>query len=80
MTQAARRLPDPEQCSKCSGHGTVYYSVKKPGYRYQRRKCLTCGWRWTTFISIINPAKIRFVPTKRRRKSNSLGIAGAKAD
>jgi transcriptional regulator NrdR family protein len=38
------------QCPDCNGESTVYNSrAKVNGFVWRRRKCLSCGRRWTTY-------------------------------
>jgi DNA-directed RNA polymerase subunit M/transcription elongation factor TFIIS len=59
------KLPDPEHCRACGARGNVFMSMKLDGYRRQRRQCVKCGHRWSTFVSVLSPARVRLrIPPK----------------
>lgn len=54
------RLPDPENCRACAVRGRIVESRKSAhGYRRRRHVCPTCARRWSTWQSVINPARVR---------------------
>lgn len=66
------KLRPPETCpnghGRLSGHvvdSRVYQpTATTPGYRRRRHKCEVCSERWTSYQSLVNLSKIRFVNHK----------------
>lgn len=50
------KLPDPQKCKHCGQKGRVINTRTDPhGYRWRRRECKACNWRWFSFETIIDP-------------------------
>lgn len=50
------KLPDPQKCKQCGGKGRVINTRTDPnGYRWRRRECKDCHWRWFSYETIIDP-------------------------
>ena len=59
-------LRDPEVCPK--GHTDTYRLEtrnRKAGILYRRHRCKVCGARWTSYQSLLNPARVRIHPATR---------------
>jgi len=53
------KLPDPRTCRKCGSQGRVVNSRTDPrGYRWRRRECKPCNWRWNTYETTIDPRDV----------------------
>lgn len=56
-------LKDPERCDRCKVRGRVIRSVKKVGrgrvYRLRRYQCRTCLARWSSYLSRLNPVRVK---------------------
>lgn len=65
-------LPCPETCPNpaCRSMQTEVQEtcLLKAGMRYRRRRCKTCGRRWSTYESVLNPRKLRVL---RRNPSDN---------
>jgi len=54
------KLPNPKTCSKCGLRGTVVDSRAVASLGTQRRShACTCGHRWNTYETVLDPRRIR---------------------
>lgn len=67
--------PDPYRCRECSAIGRVVDSKARQGFRWRRHHCLRCGYRWSSWHSLINVAKV--IARKRRGISSRPVTASA---
>jgi len=65
-------LPNPEICRLCGARAMVYDTRSGIGYRLRRYQCPTCRKpdgrpaRWTSYESVLDVRRIRFVDTPSR--------------
>lgn len=56
------RLADYDRCAKCGGRSYVADSVPCKGYRRRTHRCRTCGHKWRSYQSRLNPRKVKVAP------------------
>ena len=52
------KLPDPEKCRICKTRGRVCDSRARPAFRWRRHLCPKCGFRWSTYQTVLNPRRL----------------------
>ena len=53
-------LHDPETCRHCESDQThVFDSRRRIGFRWRRHVCEACGYRWTSFQTLIDPHRLK---------------------
>lgn len=55
-------LRDPDVCRCGADDSHVLERRRRQGFVSRRHECRSCGFRWTTYESRINPRKLRLMP------------------